>query len=1033
MKSKYSIVLILLCITSFFAQTQLQINEQIRLINPIATPTGVIAVSENESSVYLITDKPEVIVSGPGSGRYLELNKTGKLIGLKFINQNNGLQTPAVYDIETKTLKPLWNECELAGQVSFSDNGKVVFSVGTKVIVADNTQTSQFDIGVYSNRTPVSPDGNQIVYKDNNDQLWIYEFVNASVSKITDDKQGYCNADWSPDGKYILYTTTGSKIYSYEISSGNTFFISDGEKASWSPDSKKIIFQKKEIDFENAVILNSDIYSTDAKGNTVTRITNTKNELELEPTFGLSGENIIYINGNSGEIRERYINPKLSKSDKNDNLLFNYSGLTGNPSYMIKDTPHNTNGLSLLPNWVHIHQVFDTRDSGEWLSRSEGTKCCGATAAAQLLASYGILKPNSFTTYNHISNFGLYISDPYTYNGITYNNFSYWYAGGHGFMWSGGSPYSNTIQYLRNHGITDTRREENVTWGTVTNEVDNNFPIIICTTSLTSAHIVLVTGKYGTSNTVVANDPYGDKNAGNYGKVNNGEKALYDWADANTGRYKITPVAWAITARFTPDSIPEVYSVSPSGEKDSCNITSQIKVTFSNIMDRTSVESAFSITPYTKGSVIWDDSDLSFVFKPDSLLKAATKYTVTINSSAKNIWGKNLFTDYTSVFVTKNREKLKITKIYPANNQNDISTTVKFRIVFDGNVTLNAMVGNVLLYNYENQRVMTSNVKLNNTDGKTTLSFETSGPLENGKQYRLVLNGKITDTDNIPMKDTITVNFTTEPKVIISTSLIDNMEQQGEWKNPSYMGYSYGIDTLLTNFRIAAEKKTSYNTSGKITYSFTGSSDGLCRVLNAVQPIVNPSGGNIFGIWIYGDYSGNILEYWFTDSNKEMIKQRVDTIKWTGWKFKSISTTQFSNKELRFNSLIIKQDSLAQKSGEIYFDDLQQSSVTGIQDDIVNSLPGNYSLSQNYPNPFNPSTRIDYSLPVNSFVTLKVFDILGREIATLVNEQKTAGNHSSFFTLSSSFASSGTYFYQIKAVNQSGVGFVETKKMIYIK
>ena len=96
-------------------------------------------------------------------------------------------------------------------------------------------------------------------------------------------------------------------------------------------------------------------------------------------------------------------------------------------------------------------------------------------------------------------------------------------------------------------------------------------------------------------------------------------------------------------------------------------------------------------------------------------------------------------------------------------------------------------------------------------------------------------------------------------------------------------------------------------------------------------------------------------------------------------------------------------------------------------------IPQEFSLSQNYPNPFNPSTMISYQLPMNSpqdgvhKVTLKVFDILGQEVKTLVDEYQNAGFHSILFTLNSSL-SSGTYIYQLRAGN-----FISTKKMIVIK
>jgi hypothetical protein len=90
-------------------------------------------------------------------------------------------------------------------------------------------------------------------------------------------------------------------------------------------------------------------------------------------------------------------------------------------------------------------------------------------------------------------------------------------------------------------------------------------------------------------------------------------------------------------------------------------------------------------------------------------------------------------------------------------------------------------------------------------------------------------------------------------------------------------------------------------------------------------------------------------------------------------------------------------------------------------------IPFEYTLYQNYPNPFNPSTTIKFSIPKLSFVTLKVYDVLGNEIATLVNEEKPIGVYEIEFSTRNGLAS-GIYFYQLKA----GV-YVETKKMIFLK
>jgi len=98
--------------------------------------------------------------------------------------------------------------------------------------------------------------------------------------------------------------------------------------------------------------------------------------------------------------------------------------------------------------------------------------------------------------------------------------------------------------------------------------------------------------------------------------------------------------------------------------------------------------------------------------------------------------------------------------------------------------------------------------------------------------------------------------------------------------------------------------------------------------------------------------------------------------------------------------------------------------ITGVND-ISNSTLS-YNLYQNYPNPFNPSTNIKYQIPEISFVTLKIYDILSSEMATLINEEKYAGSYQIDFD--GSGLTSGIYFYQLRADN-----FVDTKKMILIK
>ncbi|MEE9449931.1 MAG: FG-GAP-like repeat-containing protein, partial [Ignavibacteriaceae bacterium] len=94
--------------------------------------------------------------------------------------------------------------------------------------------------------------------------------------------------------------------------------------------------------------------------------------------------------------------------------------------------------------------------------------------------------------------------------------------------------------------------------------------------------------------------------------------------------------------------------------------------------------------------------------------------------------------------------------------------------------------------------------------------------------------------------------------------------------------------------------------------------------------------------------------------------------------------------------------------------------------ELSDDLPTEFKLYNNYPNPFNPTTKIKYQIPELSFVTLKVFDVLGSEVATLVNEEKPAGSYEVEYNTIE--LPSGIYFYSLQAGE-----FVETKKMVLLR
>jgi hypothetical protein len=117
----------------------------------------------------------------------------------------------------------------------------------------------------------------------------------------------------------------------------------------------------------------------------------------------------------------------------------------------------------------------------------------------------------------------------------------------------------------------------------------------------------------------------------------------------------------------------------------------------------------------------------------------------------------------------------------------------------------------------------------------------------------------------------------------------------------------------------------------------------------------------------------------------------------------------------------------------IYTAWLNAGSPVSVEDENSVQLASNFELAQNYPNPFNPTTTISYTIPnvtlsraEGSRVQLKIYDVLGNEVVTLVNEYKPAGSYEVRFD--ASILSSGVYFYKLQTGN-----LVETKKMILMK
>ena len=216
-------------------------------------------------------------------------------------------------------------------------------------------------------------------------------------------------------------------------------------------------------------------------------------------------------------------------------------------------------------------------------------------------------------------------------------------------------------------------------------------------------------------------------------------------------------------------------------------------------------------------------------------------------------------------------------------------------------------------------------------------------------------------------------------------------------------------------------------------YTSTGAALGVNTKVNddagsmhQKVPSISMDGvGNFVIVWLdyrYGQTNSDIIgQRYFSSGNPNSVNYRIVA---DGPNFGETSPVVSAD-----NSSIIFswQDNRRSEGWDIYAKIVSwnwNGVTTVIDEENINSK--DFSLSQNYPNPFNPSTTIRWQMPETGLVTLKIYDVLGREVTTLINGELTAGEHKTIFD-SKNF-SSGIYFYQIKTGK-----FTQTKKMVLLR
>ena len=507
--------------------------------NPIYTDYGIVVTDDYCSAIYLINNnKIEKILSSPGCGRYYTHSPDGNYLGFKLITED-GLQQPAVYDLKSHKVRKLHAPVYQCGQVSFSDNGAIAFTADTKLVVVKGSNITAHGLGVYSNIAPISPDGEFVVYNDNQDQLWMKNLGTYDDICITDSKQGYCYPQWSPDNRFILYSSLSGDIKVYDVSRKQTFQIGTGINPGWSADSKCLIYHCPETDGRR--LTGSDIFISNYDGTEKTNITNTPDIFEMDARLFHDSRKMIFHTYDRREIC-------IARIENNELRTMETAYSAGRPfkiNYYKVTTGFKTLDSLDVP---YLHQVYDTPG---WF---DGNWACAPTTAMMAIAYYRKLPFWDCwcsMPYGHTSHFGRYVCERYHYREVDYNLQAddpggTPAMGGYGYMWYNGySPHSRIANYMSYHNIVSWTADS-PTWDETLAEINAGYPYCMCVLLTTAGHLVLAVGQVSNWHTLIFNDPYGNKNQGymNY----NGKYARYDWPGYNNGYANLNQVAWCAGA-----------------------------------------------------------------------------------------------------------------------------------------------------------------------------------------------------------------------------------------------------------------------------------------------------------------------------------------------------------------------------------------------------------------------------------------------------------------------------------------------------
>jgi len=531
---------------------------------------------------------PEQISTCPNAGYYASISPGNRYVCFKsFLREGKSggegkredggriLQAPMLYDIAKRETIACAAWSRTAGTPAVAPDGKIAFTVGNQLIVenADFSVLRTFDLGHAANLIAFSPDAQRIAFPgDGNSQISILDLTTGAIQTAIPDDAYYWGPQFSPAGDKLAACGADGEIVCADLTRGSVNSLGRGESPAWI-DNDTISFVKKTI--RNSIVVQSEFVLASADGKSVRTAATEAGDVQAAirggHVFSVSGATIRLgtVEGPSRSLAWK-AEKRAPCADAASIARLTAAGKalrstdsaakTATEQAAARDASAAIAATTEITGVPYLHQVYDTLDTfcGSW--------ACGASSAIMAIQYYNILPAKPYTVSypsKHTSNYGYYVSEIYTFNGHTYNlgtesSCGVIAYGGYGYItqndWE--ETRGHMAEYIKYHGPTSSV-DWSATIAKARTEINASHPFVLLNTLTTAGHYICCIGYVADQNTLIFNDPYGNKNLATYPNYQ-GTRVFYDWPGANNGYQNLNTVPCFIYCRASvaPTSTP---------------------------------------------------------------------------------------------------------------------------------------------------------------------------------------------------------------------------------------------------------------------------------------------------------------------------------------------------------------------------------------------------------------------------------------------------------------------------------------------